>query len=120
LKSQPIARLASSCRIDSATILVLIAVLLLGAVATATLLWRTHLARLTGLIALAAFLALLTRSRSAALLILTDLVLTLLLVTLRRLLLLVAIGIAASLRSAIPILRIVTLVRHESLLELAR
>jgi hypothetical protein len=110
MKSQPIARLAVALKIASAVaILVLIPVLLLGAVAAAALLRRAHLARrLTGLIALPAFLALLTGSGTAALLILADLVLTLLLVTLRGLLLLVAIGIVARLLIAISIL----LVRH--------
>ncbi|HEY5758482.1 MAG TPA: hypothetical protein VIU34_21795, partial [Steroidobacter sp.] len=110
-----------SCDSNLAAVLVLIFVLLLRTV-VATLLRRTHLTLtrlLTGLVTLPAFLTLLARSLAATLLIRTGLVLTLtwLLVPLGSLLLLVTIGIATRLRIAILILRIVTLIRHESLLE---
>jgi hypothetical protein len=108
-------------RFELTAVLVLISVLLLRAV-VATLLRRTHLTLtglLTGLVPLPTFLTLLTRSLAATLLIRTGLVLALtrLLVSLGSLLLLVPIGIAARLGIAILIPRIVTLVRHESLLE---
>jgi hypothetical protein len=93
-----------------------VAALLIGprAALFATLLRRAHLA-LTGLVALPAFLALLTGLRSTALLILADLfwILAWLPVARRILLLLVTFRLVPHLLIAIPLVgRIVTLVRH--------
>jgi hypothetical protein len=99
---------------SAVTVSTLILVLLFAA--TAALLRRAHLTRLLpGLITLTAFLLVLARSLAAALLLIrAHLILALLSVSLLLLLLLlIPIGFVARLLSAIPFLRVVTLVRHE-------